>query len=121
MLNQWEALKVYISHGYLNIDKNAAERALKRVALGRKNWLFAGPGRTIHPDVGSRAAAACGRNQMGNQKVLGYEPALGAGVRRAESGTDRRTESDHGTGGRVSRACEVMRPSPHGSGIITSR
>jgi hypothetical protein len=26
----------------LNIDNNAAERALKRVALGRKNWLFAG-------------------------------------------------------------------------------
>ncbi len=27
---------------YLNIDNNAAERALKRVAIGRKNWLFAG-------------------------------------------------------------------------------
>ena len=26
----------------MNIDNNAAERALKRVALGRKNWLFAG-------------------------------------------------------------------------------
>lgn len=27
---------------FLNIDNNAAERALKRVAIGRKNWLFAG-------------------------------------------------------------------------------
>ena len=26
----------------MNIDNNAAERALKRVAIGRKNWLFAG-------------------------------------------------------------------------------
>jgi len=26
----------------LEIDNNAAERALRRVALGRKNWLFAG-------------------------------------------------------------------------------
>ncbi|MCB1694519.1 MAG: transposase domain-containing protein [Pseudomonadales bacterium] len=26
----------------MNIDNNASERALKRVALGRKNWLFAG-------------------------------------------------------------------------------
>jgi transposase len=42
MLNQWEALNVYVTQGFLNIDNNAAERALKRVALGRKNWLFAG-------------------------------------------------------------------------------
>ena len=42
MLNQWEALCLYTRHGFLNIDNNAAERALKRVALGRKNWLFTG-------------------------------------------------------------------------------
>jgi transposase len=41
-LNQWEALKRYCEHGWLEIDNNAAERALKRVAIGRKNWLFAG-------------------------------------------------------------------------------
>jgi transposase len=41
-LNQWEALNTYLREGYLNIDNNAAERALKRVAIGRKNWLFAG-------------------------------------------------------------------------------
>ena len=42
MLNQWEALCIYTRHGFLNIDNNAAERALKRVAIGRRNWLFAG-------------------------------------------------------------------------------
>jgi len=42
MLNQWPALCIYTTAGFLNIDNNAAERALKRVALGRKNWLFAG-------------------------------------------------------------------------------
>ena len=42
MLNQWEALNRYTEQGWLNIDNNAAERALKRVAIGRKNWLFAG-------------------------------------------------------------------------------
>jgi hypothetical protein len=31
-----------MEHGWLSIDNNAAERALKRVAIGRKNWLFAG-------------------------------------------------------------------------------
>jgi transposase len=41
-LNQWDALCRYCEAGYLNIDNNAAERALKRVAIGRKNWLFAG-------------------------------------------------------------------------------
>jgi transposase len=41
-LNQWDALSVYATQGYLAIDNNAAERALKRVAIGRKNWLFAG-------------------------------------------------------------------------------
>lgn len=40
--NQWAALNAYVTQGFLNIDNNASERALKRVALGRKNWLFAG-------------------------------------------------------------------------------
>lgn len=41
-LNQWPALCIYISDGRLSIDNNAAERALRRVAVGRKNWLWAG-------------------------------------------------------------------------------
>jgi transposase len=40
--NQWQALTTYATRGFLAIDNNASERALKRVALGRKNWLFAG-------------------------------------------------------------------------------
>jgi hypothetical protein len=50
-LNQWEALCVYTTDGDLNIDNNAAENALRRVAIGRKNWLFAGS------DNGGRTAA----------------------------------------------------------------
>jgi transposase len=45
-LNQWDALSVYATRGFLAIDNNAAERALKRVAIGRKNWLFAGNDRS---------------------------------------------------------------------------
>ncbi len=41
-LNQWEALNVYLENGILCIDNNLAERVVKMVALGRKNWLFAG-------------------------------------------------------------------------------
>lgn len=40
--NQWAALTTYTTQGFLSIDNNASERALKRVAIGRKNWLFAG-------------------------------------------------------------------------------
>jgi transposase len=41
-LNQWDALSVYATDGDLAIDNNAAENALRRVAIGRKNWLFLG-------------------------------------------------------------------------------
>jgi transposase len=40
--NQWAALNTYVTQGFLNIDNNPAERAMKRIAIGRKNWLFAG-------------------------------------------------------------------------------
>ncbi|GIK51511.1 MAG: hypothetical protein BroJett014_04840 [Planctomycetota bacterium] len=38
----YRALTRYTMRGYLNIDNNAAERALKNVVIGRRNWLFAG-------------------------------------------------------------------------------
>jgi transposase len=47
----WEALCRYTSDGDLAIDNNAAERALRAVVTGRKNWLFAGS------DAGGRTAA----------------------------------------------------------------
>jgi len=40
--NQWGALQRYVEDGRLNIDNNGAERQLRSVGLGRKNWLFAG-------------------------------------------------------------------------------
>lgn len=40
--NQWDALTVYTTDGDLAIDNNASENALRRVALGRRNWLFCG-------------------------------------------------------------------------------
>ena len=64
-LNQWEALCVYVSDGDLAIDNNSAENALRRIAVGRKNWLFAGS------DHGGRTAAillsliaTCQRHQV---------------------------------------------------------
>ncbi len=40
--NQWDALCVYTTDGDLAIDNNAAERALRRIAVGRSNWTFLG-------------------------------------------------------------------------------
>lgn len=41
-LKNWVALTRYTEQPYLSIDNNAAERALREIAIGRKNWLFAG-------------------------------------------------------------------------------
>jgi len=51
VFNQWDALRVYTTDGDLAIDNNASENALRRIALGRKNWLFCGS------DAGGHTAA----------------------------------------------------------------
>lgn len=51
-LGRWPALSRYLDDGRLAIDNNAAERAIRPLALGRKNWLFAGS------DAGGDRAAA---------------------------------------------------------------
>lgn len=50
-LGNWEALVRYCEDGELAIDNNAAERAMRACAIGRKNWLFCGS------DGGGRTAA----------------------------------------------------------------
>ncbi|MCA9049190.1 MAG: IS66 family transposase, partial [Planctomycetaceae bacterium] len=63
--NQWTALNCYLEDGELSIDNNAAERTMKPVAIGRKNWLFVGS-----PEAGARAAvlmsliASCKANEV---------------------------------------------------------
>lgn len=41
-LSRWAALSVYIDDGRVEIDNNIAERAMRPLGIGRKNWLFAG-------------------------------------------------------------------------------
>jgi len=41
-LNRMARLRPYLDHGILEIDNNTAERAMRSVALGRKNYLFVG-------------------------------------------------------------------------------
>ena len=41
-LDNWDALSIYTTDPRLPIDNNAVERAIRPVAIGRRNWLFAG-------------------------------------------------------------------------------
>ena len=67
MLKQWDALNVFCGDGWVEIDNNIAENALRCVALGRKNWLFAGSNK------GGEAAAII-YSLLGTCKLNGVEP-----------------------------------------------
>jgi hypothetical protein len=45
MLKRWAAFTRFLDDGRMCLTNNAAERALRGIALGRKSWLFAGSGR----------------------------------------------------------------------------
>ena len=66
-LGRWTPLLRYVHEGRLEIDNNAAERALRAVALGRKNYLFAGS------DTGGERAAAM-YSLLGSAKLNGLDP-----------------------------------------------
>ena len=66
-LTRWTALTRYRDDGRLEIDNNAAERSLRPVALGRKNFLFAGS------DAGGERAAAM-YTLIGTAKLNGLDP-----------------------------------------------
>jgi transposase len=66
-LKLWPALTRYRDDGRVEIDNNAAERALRAVALGRKNYLFAGS------DAGGERAAAI-YSLIGTAKLNGLDP-----------------------------------------------
>lgn len=42
MLNEWSTLEVFLKNGEVELDNNDVERALRHVAIGRKNYLFTG-------------------------------------------------------------------------------
>lgn len=68
-LTRWRALTRYLDDGQIEMDNSAAERALRIVALGRKNYLFAGS------DAGGERAAAI-YTLLGTAKLNGLDPEL---------------------------------------------
>jgi transposase len=72
-LDRWTAFTRFLDDGRICLSNNAAERAVRGVALGRKNWTFAGS------DEGGRRAAAvyslietCKLNDVDPQAWLAY-------------------------------------------------
>ena len=66
-LSRWRALTRYLDDGCIEIDNSAAERALRAVALGRKNYLFCGS------DGGGESAAAI-YTLLGTARLNGVDP-----------------------------------------------
>ena len=66
-LTRWKALTRYVDDGRIEIDNNAAERALRGVSLGRKNYLFMGS------DAGGERAAAI-YSLVETAKLNGIDP-----------------------------------------------
>ena len=67
-LRRWAALSRYATTGHLPIDNNVIENSIRPIALGKKNWLFAGSER-----AGKRAAAI--QSLLGTAKLNGLDPA----------------------------------------------
>jgi transposase len=68
-LSRWRALTRYVDDGLIEIDNSSAERALRAVALGRRNYLFAGA------DSGGHRAANI-YSLVGSAKLNGIDPQL---------------------------------------------
>lgn len=66
-LNRWDKLMIYASDGRLEIDNNLVENSIRPIAIGRKNYLFAGS-----HDAAQRAAMIY--SLLGTCKLKGVEP-----------------------------------------------
>ena len=86
-VRRWPALVRYLDDGRLPIDNNAIERAIRPIALGRKNWLFAGS-----RSAGERAAAIM--SLIATAKQNGHDPYayLKDVITRLPTHPDRRIE-----------------------------
>ena len=66
-LRRWDALVRHAESGHLPIDNNPVENSIRPIAIGKKNWLFAGSER-----AGRRAAAI--QSLIGTAKLNGLDP-----------------------------------------------
>ena len=68
-IKRWSELMAYTTDGKLNIDNNPVENSIRKVALGRKNYLFAGS-----HEAAQRSAMLY--SLMGTCKLNGINPSI---------------------------------------------
>lgn len=66
-LTRMKKLRPYLDHGFLELDNNSAERSMKPIALGRKNYLFVG-------SQGGGKSAAIAYTLIETAKLNGVDP-----------------------------------------------
>ena len=66
-LNRWPAIQRYAENGFYPIDNNPVENAIRPIAIGKKNWLFAGS-----EAAGKRAAVL--QSLLETARLNGIEP-----------------------------------------------
>lgn len=66
-LRRWPSFKLFLEDGRVAIDNNSAERAIKPVVIGRKNWFFAGA------DAGGETLAEA-MTIIESAKLSGHDP-----------------------------------------------
>lgn len=69
VLRRWPSFERYADTGHLPIDNNPVENIIRPIAIGKKNWLFAGSER-----AGQRAAAI--QSLLGTAKLNGLDPTV---------------------------------------------
>ena len=67
--NQWAALGAYLTDGRLTIDNAAAERAIRPLAVGRRNWLHLGGNGGLKPTAALLSISASITRQGSNPWV----------------------------------------------------
>ena len=109
MLRRWDPFARFLDDGRICLTNNAAERALRGIALGRKSWLFVGSDRG-----GARAAAMY--TLIGTAKLNDIDPrawlARDARPDRRDAATTGSTNSSPGTGFRNRSSIGRRRPKP---------
>ena len=66
-LNRWPAIQRYAENGFYPIDNNPVENAIRPIAIGKKNWMFAGS-----EAAGKRAAVL--QSLLETARMNGIEP-----------------------------------------------
>ena len=109
-LSRWPSFTLFLEDGRVAIDNNPAERAVKPVVIGRKNWMFAGS------DAGGETLADA-MTVIETAKMSGLNPEAYLADLFSRGSTITRTPDSVTCSPGTGRRCEQRRCLPHEQGI----